>query len=79
MKDGIKQILGKTVSSVIIAENARRSPKSQVFLVFSDGTYFEMWGDSVACAGGIDKGGPETAIAYAESIGAHVTARYSVE
>ena len=79
MKDGIGQILGRTVSGVIIAKNERRSPRYQLFLTFSDGTYFEIWGDSVACAGGIDRGGADAAIAYAESFGAHITARYPQE
>jgi len=45
MKDGVKQILGKTISAVVVAESA---DLSHVFLVFSDDTNFEFYGGRAA-------------------------------
>lgn len=76
MKDGIREIVGKTISGVVIAQNQERSPRNQVFLTFSDGTYFEIWGDSFTCAGGVDRGTADDAIAYAKSFHAQITQKY---
>lgn len=67
MKDGIKNIIGKKISKIIVAENTN-TPKRQVFLVFSDDTYFEFYGDIFSGAGGVDEGGFEAAKKYAENI-----------
>lgn len=56
MKDGVKQIVGKQISAVVVAAS-KRAPKSQMFLVFSDRTYLEIWGDTFTAAGGLDPGG----------------------
>lgn len=71
MKAGIKDILGKTIASVIVANNTNL-PSHQVFLVFSDGTFFEFWGEQFSCAGGIRPGNAVRAAEYAESMGAIV-------
>lgn len=76
MKDGLAKILGKTISGVVVASKDRE-PKQQVFLTFTDGTYFEFWGEQFSCAGGVDDGGIEKAVSYAEGIGATVTNVYS--
>lgn len=55
MKDGIKQIIGKTVTGVLVGHN-ERAPSRQVFLLFSDGTSFEFWGNDFTGAGGVDPG-----------------------
>ena len=68
MKDGIRNILGKTVKEVVYSDDARNS--DHVFLVFTDGTYFELWGDSITCAGGLDHGDIDSAVRYAKSSGA---------
>lgn len=46
---GIHEIVGKTIERVIIkrADKPGIDPKMQVFLVFADFTYFELWGDSI--------------------------------
>lgn len=75
MKDGIKEIIGKTVSGAVVGKNSRQ-PHVQLMLTFTDGTYFEIWGDSFTCAGGVDKGNAETASAYVTSMGGSVTQRY---
>ena len=45
MKDGIRQIVGKTISGVVVKE-ADRLPRMQVYLLFTDGTYFEIYSGS---------------------------------
>jgi hypothetical protein len=76
MKDGIKQIVGKTISAVVIANNVRR-PHHQIFLVFDDETSYEIYGDSFTCAGGIDKKGIDRVLRYAKvAMGAVVSHVY---
>jgi hypothetical protein len=60
MKSAICKIVGKTIAAVVVKE-ADRAPQTQVFLVFDDDTYFEIYsieGD-INCAGGVDIGGLE--------------------
>jgi len=65
MKDGIKEILGKTITG-IIAKERTGVPQSQVFLVFSDNTYFELYcTDSVISGtGGLWEGGMDDVRKY---------------
>jgi len=65
MKDGITEILGKTITGLVVKERAG-VPRSQVFLVFSDNTHFEFYcGNSVIHGtGGIWPGGINEIRAY---------------
>lgn len=63
MKDEIRQILGKTISGVIVKKREEH-PRSQVFLVFSDGTYYELHGDHISGTGGVDRGGRDAVLRY---------------
>jgi hypothetical protein len=65
MKDGIRNIVGKTISGVVVKE-ADRLPRSQIYLLFSDGTYFEIYSGSgdMSGAGGVDVGGIEEVRRY---------------
>jgi len=74
MKDEIRGIIGKTVEGVVYADDARQA--DHVFLVFTDGSYFEIWGDRVTCAGGVDKGDIDSAVGYAKSAGAETIRRW---
>ena len=77
MKDHIRDIVGKTITGVIVAKKENDLPRHQVFLVFSDDTYFEFYGSDFCCAGGVDKGGYVAARDYAErSMKAKITAVY---
>jgi len=59
---GSKQLLklnemqGKTISQVMIAEGPKR-PRCQVFLLFTDGTFFEIYSDEEIKGTSIDVGG----------------------
>lgn len=68
MKNALGHIVGKTITGVIVAENEdnRVQPRHHVFLVFSDDTYFEFFGQDFRCAGGVDPGGYASARLYAE-------------
>jgi hypothetical protein len=55
MKNGFKDIIGKKIAAVVIAKSCHRSPRQQVFLVFPDGTRFEIYGENFSCAAGLDR------------------------
>jgi hypothetical protein len=61
---------------VVVARNADSDPRNQVFLVFSDGTSFEFWGENFSCAGGVDRKGLEEVIRYAKKLGASISKIY---
>src|SRR3954469_3862511 len=54
MKDGLKEIIGKRIATVVVAQ-ADRNPRVQVFLVFADGSSFEFYGESFTCCAGLDR------------------------
>ncbi len=76
MKEGLGDILGKTISAVVVAEN-NRQPRHQVFLVFSDDTQLELYGEAFTCSGSLDRGGVPRAESYAKKLGARITEIYS--
>ena len=75
MKGGPEHIVGKLITGVVVASSPN-DPKNQLFLTFSDGTYFEIWGAAFSCASALDQGGAAAAIAYASKNGGKVTATY---
>lgn len=74
MKDGPKHLIGKVISGAVVAKG--RLGREQLFITFTDDTYFEIWGDSFNCNSGVDPGGAEAAIDYAIRGGAEVIAVY---
>src|SRR5690242_4019843 len=54
MKDGLREIIGKKIATVVVAQNDR-DPRVQVFLVFSDGSNFEFYGEHFTCCAGLDR------------------------
>ena len=63
MRDAIEQIVGKTISGVVVKKRDT-FPRSQVFILFSDNTYYELYGEVIKGAGGIDRGGLEAVLKY---------------
>ena len=53
MKDGLKYLVGKRIAAVVVARS-KRPPRDQVFLVFADGTRFELYGENFTCCAGLD-------------------------
>ena len=46
VKDSLSELLGKTISPAVVTRNGDSEPRSQLFLVFDDGTSFEFWVDN---------------------------------
>jgi hypothetical protein len=79
MKDAVRQILGKTIKSVIVSEENKSSPSTQVFLLFDDDTYYEFYGSPLSGTGGVNKGGENAVMRYAEQFGGRITRFYETE
>jgi hypothetical protein len=60
---------------VVVAASEKNTPRHQVFLVFTDGSNFEFWGDSFTCCGGVDR--TRDIERYIASGGGEVVAVYS--
>ena len=60
MQQGVRNILGKRIKGVVVTEGSS-GPRSQVFLIFSDNTYYEFFsfstirGISEVCEGGLEE------------------------
>ena len=56
LKDGLSQLLGKRICGAVV-KKGDRLPRMQVFLIFDDDTYYEIYTDSIIYGtGGVDKG-----------------------
>jgi hypothetical protein len=53
----LREIVGKTIKAVVCDANTQYDSKRRFFLVFTDGSYLEFFGDDVHCANGINWGG----------------------
>ncbi len=62
---GVKKIVGKRIKGVVLKKLPKR-PHSQLFLIFSDGTYFEFYtdGDQICATSAPYKGGLQEARGY---------------
>ncbi|MCD6585347.1 MAG: hypothetical protein J7K96_06260, partial [Desulfobacteraceae bacterium] len=72
MKDGLKYIIGKKITSIIVARKEPPDQRSHVFFIFSDESSFEFWGPNFSCVSGLYYGGIEYAINYTRSLGAKI-------
>ncbi|MBI5543790.1 MAG: hypothetical protein HY901_07890 [Deltaproteobacteria bacterium] len=74
VKSEIKGTIGKTITGILVAENPRL-PKRQLFLVFADGTYYELYSSTgdLHGAGGVDQGDIAKAVGYASKFGGEIT------
>jgi hypothetical protein len=64
MKDGLRQIIGKTIKAVLVNQE-----RGQLYLIFTDDTHFELYGwpnTHVNWARGLDRGGIDKAIMAGE-------------
>ena len=63
VKDALRLIIGKRISAVIAKEG--KAPAWQLYLVFDDDTYYEVYGSGdLQSAGGVDPGGLNAARRY---------------
>lgn len=65
------KLTGRAIEGVIIKERKEGDPKWQIFLVFDDGHYFEIYGGDgfVRGAKGLDEGWPEDVRKYMSTEG----------
>ncbi len=63
MNDHIQEILGKRIVGVV-AKKWDRLPRNMVILVFDDGTSYELYGEGIHFAKGLDRGGMAEARGY---------------
>lgn len=62
----VDQILGKTITGVVIKRSMRDNPRTQLHLVFADGTHFEFYcqHDDIVPIKGLRRGGIEAINRY---------------
>jgi len=53
MKRGLKTIVGKQIVTVVVA-TSEQAPRQRVYLVFSDGSSFEFFGEGIGCCRRLD-------------------------
>jgi hypothetical protein len=73
MKPGIREIIGKRIVGVVSAENSHH-PRTQVFLLFSDGSRFEFYGERFTGAAGVDRA--SDVLRYIDAAGGKVTRQF---
>jgi hypothetical protein len=62
-EDEIRKLVGKRIDGIVVAKHDR-TPKNQVFLIFNDGTYYELYGDEINGCKSIDQGGSKEVRSY---------------
>ena len=67
----LKQIIGKTIRGIVISQNTGRGPQYQLFLIFTDNTYLEFYGD-IGWSTHLEIGDVETVRQYASRFGGNV-------
>jgi hypothetical protein len=65
IKSGIEKIIGKTINAVVVTE-LTGPPHHQLFLVFTDGTNLEFYGDSIQCANDLGRQDVDGLVSYAK-------------
>lgn len=69
--DSLKQTLGKTIAAIVIRESVGAGPRDQIFVVFTDNTYIELYGD-MGWSSTLEVGDLDTVKRYAVRFGGHV-------
>ncbi len=52
-----KKVIGRRIEGLVVAQHPESPPRMQVFLVFDDGTSYELYGTDIQGGGGTDRGG----------------------
>ena len=60
----LKQIIGKTIAGIVTREGVGAGPRVQLFLIFTDNTYLEFYGD-IGWSTHLEIGDVETVKQYA--------------
>ncbi|HSL47277.1 MAG TPA: hypothetical protein VK897_27805 [Anaerolineales bacterium] len=67
----LKQIVGKTIAGIVTRESMGAGPRYQLFLVFTDNTYLEFYGD-MGWSTRLEPGDVEIVKQYASRFGGKV-------
>lgn len=67
----LKQIVGKTIAGIVIREGAGAGPRHQLFMIFTDDTYLEFYGD-MGWSAHLETGDVETVKQFASRFGGKV-------
>jgi hypothetical protein len=67
----LKHIVGKTIAGIVIRESKGAGPRGQLFMIFTDNTYLEFYGD-VEWSSHLEVGDLETVKQYANQLGGNV-------
>lgn len=67
----LKQIIGKTIAGIVTRESVGAGPRYQLFVIFTDNTYLEFYGD-MGWSTHLDAGDVETVRQYASRFGGKV-------
>ena len=60
----IRDIVGKRIRGVIV-KKCPTPPRAQIFLMFDDRTFYEIWSSvEISSASGLDRGGRDEAVWY---------------
>jgi hypothetical protein len=69
--ESLKRIMGKTIAAIVTREGAGAGPRRQFFLIFTDNTYQEFYGD-MGWSTGSGSGNVQTVQQYASRFGGNV-------
>ena len=67
----LKQIVGKTIAGIVSREGMGAGPRYQLFVIFTDNTYLEFYGD-MDWSTHLETGDIETVKQYASRFGGRV-------
>ncbi len=67
----LNYIVGKTIAGIVIRDSMGAGPRDQLFIVFTDNTYLEFYGD-VGWPSSLEIGDLETVKQYAARLGGNV-------
>ena len=67
----LKQIVGKTIAGIVTREGVGSGPRYQIFVIFTDNTYLEFYGD-MGWSTHLETGDVETVQQYASQFGGKV-------
>jgi hypothetical protein len=68
----LQEIIGKTIRSIVFRSGRDVNPEVQLFLVFDDGTYFELYGQEVDFVRSLSVGDSKKALEYASKFSSEV-------
>ncbi len=66
-----QHIVGKTIAGVVIRKSVGAGPRDQLFIVFTDNTYLELYGN-LGWSNNLEIGNLETVKQYASRFGGNV-------